>query len=445
MAWLHLTSCAPWSEDTSLPTEPPSSFSASGSAELPARWWRAFGDAELDRLVEEALRSNFDLATAWERLREAQAIADRESAERFPEIDAFAEAGVQRPERADSERLRLGLSAQYEVDLWGRLQSRSEAERYRAEASRADYHTAALSLSAEVTRTWYQLVEERRQIELVRDQIQTNEEVLELLETRLGTGQVRSVDILRQRQLLESTWEQKTLSEARVRVLEHQLAVLLGRAPQRGVDAARDRLPALPPLPAAGVPGELVRRRPDLRRAHRELLAADRDLAAAISNRFPRLTISASVATAEGGATSLFQDWILSLAGNLLAPLFDGGARAAEVERQRAVVQQRLHQYGQVALNAFREVEDALAQEEKQRERIQHLEEQLRLANKSYEQLQVEYFNGVGNYIDVLTALADQQQLRRDLLAAERELLEFRVALYRGLAGSFETDREASS
>lgn len=441
---LYLLGCAPQTKTVSPPVEAPDTFSTSGRQNVPDRWWTAFENDRLNALVDTATTSNFTLKTAWQRLRASQAVVDRTSAALFPDLQGSARGEVSgtRPDGEQSERLQLGLSSVYEVDLWGRIQSRVEAERFRAQASLADYQTAALSLSAEVVRTWYRLAEARSQLRLVEQQIDTNVKVLKLLENRFETGQIRSVDILRQRQLVEATREQRTTAESRIQVLEHQLAVLLGRPPQAGVEAPPETLPELPPLPEAGVPIELVRRRPDVRRAYNRLKAADRDLAAAISNQYPRLTLSASVSSATGGASALFENWAYSFAGNLLAPIFRGGELRAEVDRTEAVRTQRLYQYGQTILTAFREVEDALIREKKQRERIQTLEEQVELAQQAYEQLRVQYFNGAVDYLDVLTALEEVQQLRRDLLSAERILVEDRVALYRALAGSFETERE---
>jgi NodT family efflux transporter outer membrane factor (OMF) lipoprotein len=285
-------------------------------------------------------------------------------------------------------------------------------------------------------------MEAQNQLELVNNQIETNEKVLQLQETRFGSGQIRSADILRQRQLLESTREQKIAVESRIQVLEHQLAVLLGRSPQEEIIPPSDSLPEPPPLPETGLPAELIRRRPDVQNAYNLLKAADREVAAAISNQYPRFSLTASVSTAADNVDDLFRDWARSLAGNLLAPLFYGGQLRAEVDRTKSVKKQRLYEYGQTMLNAFREVEDALIREKKQLETIQSIKEQVNLAEQSYQQLRIEYFNGMGNYLDVLTALDEAQRLRRNLLSAKMTLLEYRIALYRSLAGGFETERE---
>lgn len=450
---MALVACAPQSQHVELSPQPPETFSTTGTVEAPERWWTAFEDPVLDRLVDEALESNLDLAAVWQRLRAAQAVADRRTSDLFPDLDGEAEAGyVDDPEfggfdpdefdeggdGAETE-LRLGLAAFYEVDLWGRIRSSVEAERFRTRAALADYRAAAVSLSAEVARAWFQVLEARRQVALLEAQTETNETVLRLLKNRFGSGQIRGVDVLRQRQLVEATREQKIAAESRLQVLEHLLAVLLGRAPRDGVEAAAEELPALPPLPETGIPAELVRRRPDVRSAFLRLQAADRDVASAIANQYPRLTLSASVSTSDSDASDLFEDWTQSILGGLLAPLFRAGELSAEVDRTEAVRRQNVYLYGQATLVAFQEVEDALVQEAKQRERVASLERQARLTELAYEQLRLQFFNGLSDYIDVLTALTEAQRVRRDLTSARRLLLEFRIALYRALAGGWST------
>lgn len=443
---LSFAGCATQTGTVSLPMDAPDTFSEPGTLDVPERWWIAFGNERLNATVDSAMERNFNLKTAWQRLRAAEAVVDRESSALFPDLEASASGGASRfSDQADTESIELGLSSVYELDLWGRIRSGIEAERYRAQATLSDYRAASLSLSAEIVVTWYRLAEARNQLDLVNEQIETNETVLSLLENRFGTGQIRGVDILRQRQLVESTREQRSLAESRVQVLEHQLTVLLGRAPQQGIESMPDSLPDLPTLPDTGIPIDLVQRRPDVQSALNLLRAADRDLASAISNQYPRLSFSISASTAAENAGNLFRDWALSFAGNLIAPIIYGGELSAEVDRSEAVKQQRLYQYGQTVLTAFREVEDALVLEQKQRESIRSLQKQVKLARQAYEQLQLEYFNGTSNYLDVLTALDELQQLRRDLLSARLILIEYRISLYRALAGSFETARETGN
>ena len=422
----------------------PDAFSRSGKQAMPDKWWRAFRDERLNGLIHRALRENFELKTAWQRLRQARATAERASASLFPDLEASGDGEAVRSDTAgDTETLRLGLTSSYEVDLWGRISSGAEAERYRARADLADYKAAAISLSAEIARTWYGLAEARSRVDLLRRQIETNKKILDALGSRYRNGRIPRTDVLRQRRLLESTREQKLAAESRTRVLANQLAILAGRPPQEGVRRPPEKLAHPPPLPRTGLPAELVRRRPDVRRAHHRLSAADKDLAAAVSRQYPRLTLTASLTTTDQGMSKLFSDWARSFAAELAAPLIDAGERSAEVERFRALREQRLYQYGQAILTAFKEVEDALIREKKQRQQINSLRSQARTMERTVERLRLEYINGSADFLDLLQTRTEKQQLRRDLLNARLQRVEYRIALYRALAGGFETGRES--
>jgi len=440
-----LLSCAPKAVKIDLPLETPNTFSSTSAHPLSEQWWTDFGNANMDSLVNQALQSNFNLETAWQRLRAAQALVDGEKSARFPDLNVGLSGEIERPKSPGDEKLRLGITSEYEIDLWGRISSGIAAQHYQAQATYADYQTAALSLSAEVVRTYLQLISAQNQLALFNHQIDTNQKVLSLIKARFGSGQTRSVDILRQKQLIESTREQKITTESRIQVLEHQLAVLLGRPPQEKIAYTSPALPDLPPIPNAGVPAELIQRRPDVQRAYHQLQAADRELAVALSNRYPRLTLTASGSSTGNNFANLFEDWTSNFAGNLLIPIFDGGQRRAQVKRNKALKNEQLFAYGQKVLTAFQEVENALIQEKKQSERIVSIEAQVDLVRQTYEQLRIEYLNGLSDYLDVLTALTNEQRLQRDLISAKLDLLEFRVALYRALAGGFELNRKELS
>ncbi|MBD3407385.1 MAG: efflux transporter outer membrane subunit [Candidatus Lokiarchaeota archaeon] len=426
------------------------SFSESGTQEIPDQWWLAFADEQLNLMIESALDSNFNLEVAWQRIKVARAIVDRESSFLLPDLEGSVQGEVSQPQRAfenfqQNRSLQVGLSSAYELDLWGRIRANVQAEKFRAEASQLDYQAASISLSAEIALTWYQVIEANNQLQLIDKQIATNQQVLDLIENRFGTGQVRSVDFLRQKQLIESTREQRTYVASRLETQKHRLAVLLGRSPIPAIEFAVDSLPKLPAMPETGDPMQLIHRRPDVQSAYNVLAAADKELAAAIVNQYPRVSFSLSASTAANDTDLLFRDWAYSLGANLLAPVFYGGELRAEVDRSEAFKKQRLFEYGQTILIAFQEVEDALIQEENQKESIQLIDSQIEIARQTYEQLRIEYFNGISNYLDVLTALDTLQQLRRDALSARLILLQYRIALYRALAGRISTPREVGS
>jgi NodT family efflux transporter outer membrane factor (OMF) lipoprotein len=433
---LLISGCAMPDLNRELPIADPQPFSESGVVERPEIWWTAFDDDDLNHHLDVAFEANFSLEAAWERVLAARALTWRRASDLWPDLNGTADARATFLPGSDPSLFALGLGASYEPDIWGRIRSQVEAEGLRAAATEEDYQWAALQLSGEIASVWYALAEAHAQYELVEEQIKTNEQGLELMETRFGFGQNRSADVLRQRQLVESTREQLVVVQSRIEQLEHQFAVLLGQTPQGANYEAPAVLPQLPPLPATGLPSELIQRRPDVRRDYDALMAADRDVASAVSNQFPRLNLTASLETAAENPEGLFRDWILGLAGQLTAPLFDGGQRRAEVHRTAAVTRQRIAQYGQTVLVAFQEVENALAREKYAQQRLAYVESQIELGEQTVTQLVEGYFTGVSDYLSVLTATTNQQRLQRQYLSIRLELVLARIELYRSLSGN---------
>ena len=414
-------------------------MSESGQTIAPDRWWTAFGDSGLDREVNVALGGSFDLAAALQRLRAARAVTRREASDFFPDLNGFVDLKHTFQPGRNQTRTTWGLDAAYQVDLWGRIQSRVDAEALRAEATHADYHTVSLSLAAEISRTWFSLIEAYAQLDLLDEQEKSNRNGLKDVELRFGLAGGGSPNVLRQRQLVQSTLEQKIVIRASIEVLEHQLAVLTGQPPQSAAYAPGRVLPELPPLPATGLPSELLNRRPDVRSDFLALAAADRDVATAVTDQFPRLDLTGSLVNSAQNPDALFRDWFLSIGGQLLGPILDGGQRRAEVARTHAVMYQRFNEYRQTILTALQEVEDALALERYQIQRIDRLNKQLELAAQASDQLRKQFITGDATFLDILSAVQSEQRLQRTLLSARLDLILIRISLYLSLAGNFDT------
>lgn len=438
--------CSPKVAKVDLPYDTLEAFSFSGVEETSARWWQTFEDPQLNMLIDSALRSNLSLRTVWYQLEEAGSLVDITASARWPQISAQIQSGVSVPEPdfVGGEVTQLSLRANYELDLWGRIRYSLHADRYRFQAATYDYRTAAISLSGEIALTYFRLKAVSEQLRLTEEQLATNEQVLALIRARFAGGQVRGVDILRQEQLIENTKEQKIGLEIDLNLLKNQLAVLIGTAPGEEFRLSAnvyDSLADLPPLPETGIPMQLINRRPDVLSAYYQLQASDRELAAAISNKYPRLTFSLTSAFRSNTLEGLLESQAGSLTGSLLAPLFYGRRLKAEVDRAEAVRQQLTNIYGQTVLEAFQEVENNLILEVKLTEQIEVLEAQLRLASQTFGQLRIEYLNGSLPYLDVLSTLTQQQQLRREVTDTRLTLFETRIALYRALAGGFEVGK----
>ena len=421
-------------------------FSGTGEIKLEQKWWESLHDPMLNALVDKALAGNFSLKTVWSRMDQATAIARQAGANLSPTLDAGATAARnwnQQPGSVTVNTYQLGLTAAYEIDLWGRIDSVQKAAELDLLASKAQLQTAHISLSAQVAKTWYQLVEQYGQHELLEQQLENNKKVLALVSLRFRHGKVSATDVLQQKLLLETRHGEIANTLARISILEHQLATLVGETPTTVVARKVSRMITIPALPATGLPMELLHHRPDIQQAYYNLLASDQRMAAAMNNELPRISLAASATTSGNQARDLFNDWASGLAANLALPIIDGGRRKAETDRTRAVVQELLDSYRQTVLDALAEVEDALSSEQRQREFIASLEKQSNLSKQVILRVRDNYINGQTNYLSVLDALITDETLARNQLQARRQLIEYRIDLCKALAGSWELSRPA--
>ncbi len=437
-----VTGCAVGRHDVPEITGLPETFSSTGEASLSEQWWMDFDDPALNVVIEEGLAGSPDLAVWWDRLNHAEALARKAGATWWPSVSVEGSAsrsgqwGDDIPESYANSYSASG-AASYEIDLWGRVRSTRHAAVFDEHSSREDLRAAVLSLSARIAATWYEIAEARSQVLVLSEQVEANEQMLEIVTMRFRGGQVGASDVLRQRQLHESSRGNLALAESRLEVLRNQLAVLVGRVPQAHVVDEEAALVALPPLPDAGIPSELLQRRPDLRAAELDVAAASARLGVAVADRFPRISISVSASSSATTTADLFTSWLSNLVGNLTMPLIDGGARKAEAERQEALVDEAFHRYRQTVLTGLQEVENALTRESHQSSYLGSVSEQLALANEVLERNRDAYRGGQVDYLRVLEALTSQQSLERQQLGAHRELIGYRIELCRALGGGW--------
>ena len=430
-------SCSVDVKKVPLPVELPKVFSKTGSIPLTQKWWQVFNDTELNTLIEQALSNNFSLRAAFNRVEQARAIAKKSGAALIPALDANFKGSRNITDTLSTSGFSLGLIASYEVDLWGRIRANLQASELDFHALTEDFQSATISLSAEIANTWYRLTEQHQQLALLEQQINTNRNHNEILELRFRGSQATAADVFQQRQLLENSQGNKTTVVAAIKVLEHQLAVLLGKTITTTQIPVKNKFPIIPLLPETGLTTDLIQRRPDLRKAYFEVQAADQRVAAAIADRFPKISLSAGIDTSAPNLQSLFNNWLATLAGNLVLPIIDGHRRIAEVERNQALAKAALNNYADRLLKAVQETENALIQQQQQQQLVASLERQLQLAQQASEQIRLRYMNGAENFLRVLSITLSYQSLERDKLRAQRQLLEYHIALYRALSGSF--------
>ncbi len=435
---LIFSSCHPFRPHRTDSSEKilPSFFPDYGAlSERPDHWWEDFNNTELNALMQRAFSDNFTIQSAWARLDQADATAIKAGADLYPQASLNASAGSTRLQDATRDDYSSVLAASYEVDLWGRARSEKTAVHLDAVASRYDLEAAAMTVAAELARLWIEILEQRAQKILLEQQLYANQVYLELVELRFQKAMVSALDIFQQKQAVHRVLAQIPLAEARLRTLHNELALLVGATSSSQVKISSDRLPDLPPLPHTGLPLELIKNRPDVRACLMRLQAADWKMAVAQADRLPALRLTARAGYENNDFLALFDNWLINVAANLAAPLFDGRRRLAEVKRSQAVVAERLIQYQQTLLTAAMEVQNALVREFKQGEHIRSLEKQTQFTKQALELARQRYLKGMSDYLPVLTALTSVDNLEADMIRSKREMLIYRINLYRALGG----------
>lgn len=429
-----------------LPAPLPEAYNEETGAARPdmpiGRWWETFHDATLNKLMDRAFSQNLDLAEAYARLDQFQAITRSTASGQRPYLTIEGQGGRGKQQsflgQSTGNNYSLSLAAGYELDLWKKYSSGTAAARLEAEASREDLKALYISLSAQLVDLYYLAVEQRTQLDLTDSTVASFRDTLESVERRYREGLVPALDVYQARQNLMSAKSGRPVFESTLAVTEHALAVLLGQYPDRDTAGSVARIPDTPAAFPAGIPSELLTGRPDVRAEFLRLKAADARIAGAIADRFPSFNLmgsygNSSTAFSTGNISGVFWNALVSLS----QPLLDGGRRRAEVERSRAVFRQNLARYHKTVLTAFQEVEDALVRNRTTEERIARLEEQVKATGASQRLSKDRYLLGLSDYLPVLTAQGLHFSAESQLLAARRQLISDRISLARALGGDW--------
>ncbi|MCB2082061.1 MAG: efflux transporter outer membrane subunit, partial [Rickettsiales bacterium] len=367
------------------------------------------------------------------RLEQAAAVAGKTYADLLPSASITGERRGTRTENTSSDSLSLSGAASYELDIWGKNRAAAEADILEAQASLQDLNVASITLSASVVENWLRLRALRAESRMIADQIDTNTTILDLQHERYANGSGSLLDVLQQKETLESSKAQLPDIQTSQELILHQLAALVGKNPGAHFSVGGDSIPKIPALPATGLPSTLLETRPDIEAAWLRLRSADWATSAAVRDRLPAFTLSANITSSATKLSGLFDSWLLNLVAEAALPILDGGERRAEVLRQKARADERFHAYRETVIGAIAEVEDALTQNHFQLQKCDAITRQLESARAALEQAQLSYSNGDTGYINVLTSLRSVQSLERQYVQAERDLALFRVALYRAL------------
>ncbi|MCI0415797.1 efflux transporter outer membrane subunit [bacterium] len=461
---LFLAGCTVGPNYKTPKTSVPQSFANSSSAnqrndaEHFGKWWTTLQDSTLNSLIERAVIANLDLRLAQARVREARAQRGVVKADLYPDVNASGSYqrsrvsgnigpqgtdGSQSFSNIDGDLYQVGFDASWELDIFG-------GKRREVEAANADLASAIensrdvlLTLLAEVARNYVELRTSQRQTAIASSNLQAQQETLELTRVRFEAGLVSNLDIARAEAQVQTTASQIPALEISARQSIHFLSVLLGQEPNALVQelAPQTAIPSSPPEAPVGVPSDLLRRRPDIRRAERDLGAATARIGVATADLFPKFSITAALGLGSGKIGNLTDSgsgfW--SILPGVSLPIFNRGRIHSNIAVQNAREEQALVTYEQTVLISLREVEDSLVAFSEDQTRRRTLAAAVDANRRAVELANQLYKQGLTDFLSVLQAERDLYASEDALAQGDRNVTSDFIALYKALGGGWET------
>ena len=409
-------------------------------------WWKIFGDDDLNRLVDDVLKNNWDIKQAAARVLEVRARYVQVRADRFPSASIsgskdrrrLPERGLQSARMADTYEL-VG-PASFELDLWSRLAKASRAAWQDILQQEENRRTVAQAVVAESISLYLQMEAIERRLQIAHENIEVFKRSLQFVTTRYRRGLISILDVRQAARVLAQAQTVVPQLEQELGIVQQQLAVLLGRYPQTHPARRQpeDYYKDLPPVPP-GLPSDLLKRRPDIRAAENRLKALNEQVGVAKASRFPTITLTGSYGWSSDELSNLLRAehvaW--SLTAGIVQPVFDAGRLKARQREAEARYQQQVAEYVKTLLSAFSDVEKALLTRKRQLERRQREIKFLNEARETQRVAQNRYIRGLVIYLDVLNAQVTRFQAEDNLVLVDLAILQNRVALHRALGGGW--------
>ena len=445
---------AAWSE--------PLAGGETNSAIAAGDWWKNFHDPELDSLIERAVLSNYDLHIAQARVREARAQYGVAAADLWPTVDASGSYARDRQSQNqplmgalpvpaslfENNVYQSGFDASWELDVFGGKRRAKEAAGAQVAASEFDRRDVLVTLLGDVARNYVDLRGYQQRLVIANENIVTQEKALAITRDRFEKGLASDLDVQQASTVLANTRAEVPTLERSSAASIHRLEVLLGRQPgMLEPELARAApIPAQPPLVPVGLPSELLLRRPDVRRAERQLAAATANIGVAKADLFPKFYLTGSAGYESISASDWFAgaSRLWSVGPTVQWRIFDAGRIRARVKAQDARQEEALASYEQTVLTAFEEVENGLVAYAKEQTRRRSLQEAVTSSQKSLDTANKLYANGLADFLRVLDAERSLYQAQDALAQSDRTVSANLVSLYKALGGGWECTEKAA-
>lgn len=448
--------------DTSTPAkwnEAADFASAKSPVEL-ARWWTTFNDPELDSLVDRAVRLNKDLKLAQARVREARAQKGIVAADLYPQVNTSADYSRNRSSEnaspggssggstGDFDLFQAGFDAGWEIDIFGRTRRAVEAANADIEASEENLRDVLVSLLAEVARSYLQVRGTQLRLTIAHDNINAQRQTLELVTARYQAGLSSELDVAQARAQLSNTEAQVPTLETQLKQSIYQLGVLLAQEPATLVEELSKvaPIPMTPPEIPAGLPSEILRRRPDIRKAERELAAATARIGVATADLFPRFSLIGALGLQSVSLSDFFTSgsrfW--SVGPTVKWPVFDAGRIRANIQVQNARQEQALAQYEKTVLSSFADVESSIVAYLREQESRRSFSDSVDASRRAVEIANELYTQGLVDFLNVLVNQRALYQSQDQLAQSDQKVATNLVAVYKALGGGWDLRNPAA-
>lgn len=417
-------------------------------------WWNQFRDPVLDNLIQIALQENKDVKIAAARVEEFMGRYGVTRSAQFPQVGVNADAA--RTRNSENGGLALGtnpinafqvdLGVSFELDLWGKLRSATEAARAQLLATEEAKRTVILSLVSQLANSYVQLLDLDKQLAVTRDTLETRSESVRINGLRFKAGLISELDYQQAVAEYQNAAVQVPLLERQIGQQQNAISLLLGRNPgkiSRGVTLDRLALPQVP----GGLPSDILERRPDIRQAEQQLIAANAQIGVAKAAFFPSISLTGLFGVASTDLSDLFKGpsrtW--QFAGALAQPIFTGGALTGQLQAAEAVQQQALLNYQQVIQRAFAEVDDSLIAVSKLREQLKDNALQVKALQRTLDLATLRYRNGYSDYLTVVDAERNLYSAQLQYVQDQGSLFAALVNVYKALGGGWIEQAEQMS
>jgi len=414
--------------------------------EILAKWWTTFNDPMLSGLMERAVAGNLSLQQALNSVRQARIQRGITDTDRYPTVNSSSSAGrtYQKDMKGDftgTNSFRLGLDASWELDLFGGVKRSIEAADANIQTSEESYRDVLVSLLAEVALNYVEVRSYQSRLSVAESNLKSREETYTITKWRYQSGLITELDVVNAEKMLEQTRSQIPSLKSGLEKAKNRIAVLLGSEPG-SLDSALDESKPVPLAPeeiAVGIPADLLRRRPDLRKAERELAAQTARIGVAEADRYPKLSLSGNIGLSALSPGDLFSSDSLSagVSSGISWPVYNAGKIMKNIEIQWATQEQKLIAYRASLLTALEDVENALTAYSYEQTRRESLFKESQFAEQAADISRAQYSSGLIDFQSVLESQDTLLSAQDSLAQSDAQIISDLISLYKALGGGW--------